>query len=203
MKFSVVIASRLVDYPGSAKDKEPKLIRAVNSVIGQSYEDFEVHIVADGCQRTVELIQYHVKDLRMHLWKVEHKKLWAGTPRNTGINQSQGEFIIYLDIDDAWGVDHLEIINRNLNGFDWVWFNDYRWNKHHATMEENQCDINRPGRHGTSNLCHKRELGVLWEENGRYSHDYIFTRHLKQFRNYRKIETPQYYVCHVPGKYDI
>jgi glycosyltransferase involved in cell wall biosynthesis len=199
MRFSVIIPSRLADYPSSAKDKDPKLLRAVNSVLVQTFDDFEVHIIADGCDRTIEIIQEYVNDSRVHLWKIDHSKLWSGVPRNTGIDQAQGENIIYLDIDDAWGPNHLEVINRNLNGFDWVWFNDIRYNPRLNYWFENYCDINQLGRHGTSNLCHKRELGARWDENGKYAHDYYFTQKLKQFSNYVKIETPEYYVFHIPG----
>jgi len=38
------------------------------------------------------------------------------------------------------------------------------------------------GKHGTSNIAHKRELGVRWNENGKYAHDYEFVRKLLVFK---------------------
>ena len=199
MRFSVVMASRLESYPSAATGREGKLIRAINSVITQTFPDWELHVVSDGCARTIELVKANVRDPSVYLWKVTHKKLWSGAPRNMGIDQAQGEFIIYLDNDDVWGPDHLEIVNKELNGYDWVWFNDIRYHPKLKRWYENECDINQLGRHGTSNICHKRSLGVHWDENGKYAHDYYFTRKLIPFSNYKKITTPEYFVCHIPG----
>jgi len=198
-KFSVIMPSRLAMYPNAASNREQKLIRAINSVIQQTFEDWELHVVADGCQRTVDLVQYNVKDDRVHLWKTEHKKLWAGTPRNTGIEMARGEWITYLDIDDVFGEKHLEIIAGELNGFNWVWFNDIRYKERLGTWYENLCDIKRMGRHGTSNIAHKKSCGVYWEEEGRYSHDFVFVQQLSKLPQGAKIRTPQYFVCHIPG----
>jgi len=199
MRFSVIIPSRLVDYPSSAKNKEQKLIRAVNSVLGQAFEDFEVHIIADGCEKTIQIVKCNIKDTRVHLWKIPHKKLWSGMPRNKEIEEEKGDYIIYLDIDDIYGEKHLEIINNQLNGYDWVWFDDIRYKPKLDYWYDNICDINKLGRHGTSNLCQRKSLGVTWDEDGKYAHDYHFTRKLMPFTNRTKIQTPEYYVCHVPG----
>jgi len=191
--------SRLIDYPNSARHKQEKLIRAVKSVISQTFDDWELHVIADGCQQTIDTLQTNIKDTRIHLWKIEHKKLWSGEPRNEGIRQSKGEWIIYLDIDDVYGEDHLKMIDSNLGNRDWVWFNDYRYRLRLDYWYENHCDIQRMGKHGTSNICHKRSLGLLWDVNGKYSHDFVFTRQLLMIREGAKISTPEYFVCHVPG----
>ncbi|MEN6568993.1 MAG: glycosyltransferase family A protein [Rikenellaceae bacterium] len=199
MKFSIVMASRLEFYPGAASNRDAKLIRAINSVINQTYEDWELHVIADGCQKTIDIVQSNVKDLRLHLWKVAHTKLWSGRPRNKGIEEAQGEFIVYLDIDDVYGKDHLKIIAQNLNAYDWVWYNDFRYRNKTDYWYENHCNINKAGAHGTSNICHKRNLNVFWNENDKYAHDYNFVRKLIPFSNNSKIITPEYYCCHVPG----
>ena len=201
MKFSVIMPSRLIPYPGSAQNREGKLLRAINSVIKQTFEDWELHVVADGCARTVELVQNNVKDTRIHVWKIEHRKLWSGLPRNTGIEAAKGEWIIYLDIDDIYGERHLEIINSGLLTYDWVWYNDIRYYPRQDAWIENDCDIHTLGRHGTSNITHKKSLGVLWDVDGKYAHDYNFCKKLLQFKNGGRIATPEYYVAHVPGGY--
>ena len=193
------MASRLENYPSSAKDKEGKLLRAVNSVIKQTFEDWELHVVADGCQKTVEIIQGNVEDARVHLWKIEHVRLWSGRPRNTGIEQAKGEWIIYLDIDDIYGENHLQVVCNGLANYDWVWFNDVRYRPKDDFWFENACDIHTLGRHGTSNIAHKKSLNVFWDENGKYAHDFHFVRKLLAFKNGGKIGTPEYYVCHIPG----
>jgi glycosyltransferase involved in cell wall biosynthesis len=199
MKFSVIMPSRLDDYASAAKDREAKLIRAVNSVVAQTFPDWELNIVSDGCQKTVDLIQNNVTDERVRLWKIEQGKLWSGRPRNTGIEQANGEWITYLDIDDIYGENHLKIVSEGLNGFDWIWFNDIRYRNKLDYWYENYCDINQVGRHGTSNIAHKRSLEVFWDEKGKYSHDFYFVQKLLKFKNMAKITTPEYFVCHIPG----
>lgn len=196
MKFSVIMASRLIEYPSAAKDRENKLIRAVNSVMNQTFSDWELIVIADGCKRTVELLK-GADDIV--LLECEHRKLWAGTPRNTGILNAKGDWIVYLDNDDIYGENHLEKIYNGLLAYDWVWYNDIRYKPKDNMWYENQCDIHTIGRHGTSNVCHKRNLGLLWPEEGKYAHDYHFCQQLLNFKNGGKIATPEYYVCHVPG----
>ena len=55
---------------------------------------------------------------------------------------------------------------------------------------------------GTSNICHKKELGVRWG-NG-YGHDWVFIKNLMFFYfNYQKIKNKSYIVCHIPKKLDV
>jgi glycosyltransferase involved in cell wall biosynthesis len=131
-------------------------------------------------------------------------KHFGGGPRNKGIDEAEGEYIVYLDIDDFYGPDHLLKINEGLGTYDWVWYNDIRWN---GKWYENFCDIYHVGKHGTSNICHKKSLGVKWDVSG-YAHDYHFVQKLLKFKNFKKIGTPEYYVAHVPasgrhGGYDL
>ena len=52
MKFSVIMASYLGNYPGCANNREAKFIRSVKSFLNQSYDNKELIIVSDGCEIT-------------------------------------------------------------------------------------------------------------------------------------------------------
>ena len=196
MKFSVVIASYLGAYRSAAKNREQKIVRAINSVLTQTCQDFEVLVIADGCQKTVDIVR-GIKDERVSIYLINKSKTWSGVPRNTGIEQAKGDYILYLDIDDLYGENHLKNISDGINTYDWVWFNDIRYNHKSNEWYDNPCDIRQAGRHGTSNICHKRSLPYRWDHTG-YAHDYYFVKHLKQNMNYAKIEGGEYYVCHLP-----
>lgn len=197
MRFSIIIPSFLGNYRTAAKYRDKKIIRAVKSVLCQTFQDFEVIVVADGCQETVEVMN-QITDERVSTYLIQKSKTWSGEPRNTGLEVAKGDYILYLDIDDLFGKDHLKNIDGGLNGFAWVWFDDVRYSVKNDEWYENPCDIRQAGKHGTSNICHRRDLPYKWDHVG-YAHDYYFIKHLKQNTNYKKIEGGEYYVCHIPG----
>lgn len=202
MRFSVIMPSRLIPYNGSAQLLDQKIVRAVESVLSQSFTDFELIVISDECSKTVEIVAPYVLDNnKVRLLQCKHKALFDNLPRNTGIDNAKGEYIIYCDIDDFWGSDHLGIVNHGLKDFDWVWYNDYI---HKEDWIERACNIKTLGGCGTSNVCHKRSLGLKWDRPG-YAHDFYFNQKLLNFKNGTKIETPEYFVMHIPGKggYDL
>jgi glycosyltransferase involved in cell wall biosynthesis len=199
MKFSVIMPSYLKDYANSAQFKDQKLIRSIQSVLDQSFTDFELIIIADGCELTKQIVTTYFTDGRIKLLECKHKIIFDNTPRNTGIDNATGEYIIYLDIDDYWGVSHLDIINKHIKDLDWVFYNDLIFN---IGWIERACNIRKLGMCGTSNVCHARKLNLRWGRPG-YSHDYYFIQQLMTFKYHKKIETPEYYVMHIPGSYDL
>lgn len=199
MKFSIIMPSRLVPYPSSAKFLDKKIIRAINSVILQSFKDYELIVISDECYKTKEIVNRFTDD-RIRLLECRHKALFDNTPRNTGIAEAKGDYIIYLDIDDFWGPDHLKIVNEGIKDNDWVYFNDYTFNG--STWIERACNIKSMGASGTSNICHARQLDMKWERPG-YAHDFYFNQKLLKYPFFEKIATGQYFVCHVPGVYDV
>jgi glycosyltransferase involved in cell wall biosynthesis len=194
MKFSVILPSFLSDYPGAAPGRDKKLIRAIQSLLDQSFQDFELIIIADGCKLTKYLVSKHFTDERIKLLEVEHKELWSNAPRNSGIDIAKGEYITYLDSDDYFGVNHLKIINEQLNNEDWVYYNDRAWYNNKWT--ERCCDPTQYSYCGTSNICHATRLNLRWNKTG-YGHDFHFIQQLLKFENYKRIMTPEYFVCHI------
>ena len=83
------------------------LSRALKSVLGQTLQDFEVIIVDDGStDNTVKIVE-DFNDGRIHY--IRHAEN-QGEPAasNTGIRESKGEFITFLDSDDEMVLDKLE-----------------------------------------------------------------------------------------------
>lgn len=218
MKFSIILPSLLSDFPGSATGRDKKLIRAIQSVLDQSFTDFELTVVADGCKLT----EYIVKklfampgtaaldysspiDKRLKLLSVDRKQLFSNTPRNAGIEAAEGEYILYLDNDDKLGPDHLKKINAELSGEDWVYFDDWVWNGVEKAGEgigwmQRSTDCTQYGRCGTSNICHASRLNLRWIEAG-YGHDYHFIQQLLKFENHKHISPAEYFVCHYSNGY--
>ena len=200
-KFSVILPSLLADFPGAATKKEQKLVRAINSVLNQSFQDFELIVIADGCDATSFIVNKMFNDDRVKGLRVERTGLWSNKARNAGIIAAKGNYIIYLDNDDQYGPDHLKIMNSALaDSPDWIYSNDLMF--HGGKWIERVTDITQYGRCGTSNICHASRLGLTWDKDG-YGHDYHFIQQLRKFENNRHAETGQYYVCHIHGAYEI
>ena len=81
---------------------------AVNSALGQSFQDFEIIIVDDSStDSTLNVANgFAKKDKRVIVLMQEHKGTYAA--RNFAIIKSRGEYIAMLDADDIWEKDHLK-----------------------------------------------------------------------------------------------
>ncbi len=77
------------------------LRRAVDSVLKQTYQDFEVVVVDDGSTDETARVLGSVDDARVV--RLRHaQNRGPGAARNTGIKSSRGEFIAFQDSDDEW-----------------------------------------------------------------------------------------------------
>ncbi|MEB3342545.1 glycosyltransferase [Okeania sp.] len=89
-----------------AYNSEKTIQETIESVIKQTFSDWELIIINDDSQdRTVEVVS-QIKDPRIKLFSYQN----AGAPasRNRGFNNSVGQFIAFLDADDLWTPDKLE-----------------------------------------------------------------------------------------------
>ncbi len=81
------------------------LRRAVESVLGQSYQEFEVIVVDDGSEvPVVENLADMRDEIRVVTLDTNHG---VSKARNTGVGRAAGEWIAFLDSDDYWKRDKL------------------------------------------------------------------------------------------------
>lgn len=101
MKFSVVIP---------LYNKGNHVIDTINSVLMQTFTEFELIVVDDGSTDNSLDIVKQIKDKRIKVF--EQSNSGVSVARNTGIQKSTGEYICFLDADDYWENNYLETINR-------------------------------------------------------------------------------------------
>lgn len=198
---SIIMPVRLEPYKTQCSNAVEKFFRAINSVLCQNYEDWELIIISDGCEKSYSI---SFSDKKIKQYFIE--KGGAGAARNEGIRRATGDIITYLDADDVYGRNHISIIADEFNeDYTWVYFNDYIYNNHRDEFIERVCNIRIAGQCGTSNISHRKMTGCKWPENTRYGYDdYFFIQSLlKSSGKYKKISTPYYYVMHIPYRYDL
>ena len=87
-------------------NRESFLPKAIDSVLAQSYESWELIVVDDGSiDGTKELIASYDDSRIVYLYQ---KNQGVSAARNTGIAESRGEVLALLDSDDEWFPDKLE-----------------------------------------------------------------------------------------------
>ncbi len=87
----------------------PQLInKAIKSVLDQTFHDLEVIVVDDGIEKRAEAIVSAIADERIRYIK-NPVSLGGGGARNEGVRHATGEFVAFLDDDDQWQPEKLEI----------------------------------------------------------------------------------------------
>jgi glycosyltransferase involved in cell wall biosynthesis len=78
----------------------------LDSVLRQTFRDFETIVVNDGSPDTAQL-EAVLRPYRDKIVYLRQENKGAAGARNTAIRQARGEFLAFLDSDDSWLPDHL------------------------------------------------------------------------------------------------
>jgi glycosyltransferase involved in cell wall biosynthesis len=88
-------------------NRDAKLIRAIASILYQTFTDYEIIVVDDGSEDgtldRLAALEHHIRYLR------HPKKIGVSAARNTGIKASASPFIAFLDSDDYWLPEKLSV----------------------------------------------------------------------------------------------
>lgn len=101
MKFSVVIP---------LYNKGNHIIHTIESVLNQSYDDYEILVVDDGSTDDSAEKVKEIPSSRIRIFR--QKNQGVSVARNVGIENAKGEYIAFLDADDAWKPEYLETISK-------------------------------------------------------------------------------------------
>ncbi|NEQ65642.1 MAG: glycosyltransferase [Symploca sp. SIO2D2] len=90
-----------------AYNAEKTILETIESILQQTFADFEIIVINDGSQdSTLELLS-GVKDPRLQVFSFPNAGLAAS--RNRGVARAKGEYISFIDADDLWTPDKLEL----------------------------------------------------------------------------------------------
>ncbi|NJL09745.1 MAG: glycosyltransferase [Calothrix sp. SM1_7_51] len=97
-KISVIIPA----YNSAKTIKE-----TINSVLSQTFTDFELIVINDGSQDETLAIVQQITDSRLKVFSYSNQG--ANISRNLGFSHAIGEYISFLDADDIWTANKLEL----------------------------------------------------------------------------------------------
>jgi glycosyltransferase involved in cell wall biosynthesis len=122
-----IITTSLVSIIMPACNAERFIEASIISVLNQTYKEWELIIIDDGSvDRTAEIALFYVKmDSRILYFYQNNGK--QGKARNLGLKNSSGDFIAFLDSDDLWLSNKLEVQLKQIQekGVDLVFSDSY------------------------------------------------------------------------------
>ena len=106
---------------------------AIQSVLEQSYTNYEVIVVDDGSTDDTATL---FKNIDQRVRYIKQKNAGVSVARNTGITNSIGQYICYLDSDDIWHRDKLTDMYYFIQQYPMmeVLFHDFR--KHNVKLPQ-------------------------------------------------------------------
>tara|TARA_B100002019_G_scaffold135269_1_gene116626 strand:- start:22308 stop:22988 length:681 start_codon:yes stop_codon:yes gene_type:complete len=105
------------------KGHHDMLLRAIKSLEKQTYKDFSVIVVLNGCYTEYNTIIESVDSPLRITWLTIDGKASGAIARNFGINHSKAKYIAQLDADDQYHEDKLKIqyeFFKNNSSYDFV-----------------------------------------------------------------------------------
>lgn len=178
-------------------NSEKTIKRALDSILHQTYQKFEVIIVDDGSMdATKSIIEgfFKIHETIQHCY-IYQKNSGPAKARNEGMKVAKGEYIAFLDSDDAWHPQKLELIvcvmqkNRiDLCGHGWALEENFE-----TIFNIDDLKLSVGSFYGvllknfavTPSVVVKKEICEYFDESMRYAEDHeLWLRMARQYRLY-------------------
>lgn len=102
-------------------NKERSIVSTIESVLSQTYIEWELIIVNDGStDNSIEVVQNFFAGLKNEDYRLKilsQENTGVSAARNKGIMEAKGEYIAFLDGDDIWNKDFLKEMARLIEEF--------------------------------------------------------------------------------------
>lgn len=111
-----------------AYNAEKTIKRCIESVLKQSYRDFEIIVVNDGSEDLTSIIVDDIANQDTRVKLIETSNQGVSNARNVGIEYARGNYLIFIDSDDYIEPNAFEVIMDCKNGSDLViWGYSEEW----------------------------------------------------------------------------
>jgi len=96
-----------------AYNRADSVLQTLQSCFDQTYADFEIIVVDDGSTDTTLTVLNAIQDARVRV--VSQANAGPAAARNQGMRLSRGQYLAFLDSDDSWYPEFLEMSNKVLD----------------------------------------------------------------------------------------
>ncbi|MBL7131549.1 MAG: glycosyltransferase [Candidatus Omnitrophica bacterium] len=97
-----------------------RLAKALESVANQTFKDFEVVICDSSSDHTKQVVDHYAKKFKIkYVWEASFDS--PAGPRNSALKLAEGDYVAFLDSDDWWFPEKLELIKQKLYGKDIIY----------------------------------------------------------------------------------
>lgn len=117
-----VTSEKMVSVIMPVRNRQNLVARAIESVLSQSHQNFELLVIDDGSDdKTAEIVGQMAKtDSRVRLIRTSH--VGVSRARNLGLENAKGSYVAFLDSDNEWSTDFLKVmIFKSLQGYPFVY----------------------------------------------------------------------------------
>ena len=92
--------------------------QCIDSLLNQSFKNFEIIVVDDGStDRTYSILnEYKTKNKNLYIYRQKNK--YAGVARNNGLSRAKGEYVLFLDADDFFEPNMLMLAYQRAKSVD-------------------------------------------------------------------------------------
>jgi glycosyltransferase involved in cell wall biosynthesis len=126
--------------------------RAIDSVLDQDFQDFELIIIDDGSkENNRESLMDYVEKYEDKISYIRHSNRGQSESVNRGVLYSLGEFITIIDSDDQYKSNHLSTCLREINNLDLICSTT-------ETIVDNDNDYYVPDKNDLTKLIHLDEV---------------------------------------------
>jgi glycosyltransferase involved in cell wall biosynthesis len=135
--------------------------RAIDSVLKQDFQDFELIIIDDGSKgNNRESLMDYVEKKEDKISYIRHSNRGQSQSINRGVLYSSGEYITIIDSDDEYKPNHLSSCLSEINGLDLICSTS-------ETIVDNDNDYYVPDKNDLSKLIHLDDVTLFGTLFGR------------------------------------
>jgi glycosyltransferase involved in cell wall biosynthesis len=135
-----------------------ELYRCLSSLTQQTYNNFEVIVCDDGSEDNTKEVVFEFNN-KLDIKYIKDDNFGGpARPRNKGIKLAKGLFISFLDSDDWWYKNKLEICSKYLSNYDFIFHDVENYNGNFKTHNNFLVSL-------TDNLINRNPLDILNQGN--------------------------------------